>query len=748
VSLPLRFGATLFVSAALLFLVEPMVGKMLMPLLGGAPAVWITCMMFFQAALLAGYAFAHATLARLGVRRQASVQLVLVALALLTLPVGIRDSSVRFLEETRAPVFALFVVLASTVGPPFFVLSTMAPVLQRWFSELGQGGSKDPYFLYGASNLGSMLALAAYPALIEPWLGLAAQASAWRWGYVGLAALVVWCSVALARRGSDESTPHPAAEAESVQAIGVGRRVRWVGLSFVPSSLLLGLTTYITTDIAAIPLFWVIPLAVYLLSFVLVFSRRPPIPHELSVRALPLVASATALMIIVDATNPMFIIVSLHLATLFLASMVCHGELARDRPPTAHLTEFYLLISLGGVLGGVFNGIVAPALFRHVVEYPLAIVLACLCRRAVPSRAALNESRARRLDLAFPAVLGALTAGLGLAGEAMKLDPEGHAFAALFAIPVFLNYGSLVRPPRFALGLAACLLGSSVFTGVLGRTIGIERNFFGVVRVTVDRSHRFNQIAVGNTLHGSQDHDPARRRTPLTYYTRSGPLGQVFDGLQSKRGSASSPGERTTEVAVIGLGAGSMAPYREPDEHWTYYEINPAVVSIAEDPRYFTFLADAFPDPSGLEIVLGDARLRLREAADASYDLVILDAFSSDAIPAHLLTREAIALYRAKMRPGGMLAAHISNRYLDLAPVFGALASDAGLFMRGRADMKVSEAEQRDGKMPSLWVVLGENDAAFGSLASDPRWVVVKRRTPRVWTDDYSNLMSVYSWWR
>jgi hypothetical protein len=743
-----RFGGTLFLSAALLFCVEPMVAKMLTPLLGGAPAVWITCIVFFQAALLAGYAFAHATVAKLGVRRQAMLQIAVVFLPLAVLPIRIRESAASALDGSRAPALELLVVLMTSVGLPFFVLSTTAPLLQKWFSRLGHPSGEDPYFLYGASNLGSLLALAAYPALIEPRLGLSSQSGFWMWGYGALALMVTTCAIPVIRATSaSASTPTPTSTPTST--IAGMRRLRWVALSFVPSSFLLGITTYITTDLAPIPLFWVIPLAVYLLTFILVFAKKPPIPHRWMVRILPFAVTATVLMLLVGATQPVLLIVPPHLCTFFIACMVCHGELAADRPPPEHLTEFYLWVSVGGVLGGLFNGIVAPALFSSVVEYPLVMVLASLCRRVPRAKEAKEDDpRARRLDVLLPAGIGVVTLALVLGGRAFGFDPTGNAFTLLLGVPLLVNYGFLERPLRFGLGIGACLLAGSV-AATEGRTLDVERNFFGIVRVSEDPSGRFTEIVHGNTVHGRQSRDPALRRTPFGYYTRTGPLGQVFEAFRSSIAAAPRSGVsegRRPRVAIIGLGSGGMAPYAEPGDDWTFYELNPAMVRIAEDPRLFTYLSDAFPDPSRLHVVLGDARLRLHDAPDGYYDLLVLDAFSSDSIPAHLLTREALALYRVKVRPDAIIVAHISNRYLNLGPVFGALARDAGLSIRGREDTHLEKADLDAGKMGSVWVALAANDADLGPLVGDARWVTVRRDFSQVWSDDFSNLFAVFRW--
>lgn len=729
-----RFGVTLFASSLLLFCVEPMVAKLLMPLLGGAPAVWITCMLFFQAGLLLAYGYAHAATAWLGERVQAGLHLVVVIGTLLVLPIGLGIADRARLGHGGSPVLPLLVVLTSVVGLPFFVVGSTAPLIQKWFSGIGHPAGKDPYFLYGASNVGSMVGLAVYPAIVEPWLGLSVQARVWRWGYIGLAGLIASCAVTTIVRTQPRTPAREAIADPAAERISGKRRLRWVVLSFVPSSFLLGVTAYITTDVAGIPLFWVLPLALYLLTFILVFARRPPLSHKLVVRLLPFGLTATVMLLLVQASTPILLIVGVHLGTFFLASMACHGALAQDRPGATHLTEFYFWISVGGVLGGVVNGLVAPAVFDRIVEYPLAMVLAAVFGRVAPG------TRAEKRDWLFGAFVGALTLAFVLLGKKLRFDPSGPLTSLMFAPALFLTYSQLERPARFALGLVGLLLGGTIYTGVLGTTLASQRNFFGVVRVIRDPSGAFVQIVHGNTIHGRQRRDPAHRDDPSGYYTRVGPLGQVYEQFRASHAGAAT-------VAVVGLGAGSMAPYARPDDSWTYYEINPAVVDIAENPAYFTYLHDAFPDPSKVRIVLGDARLRLEDARDGSYDLLVVDAFSSDAIPAHLLTREAIRLYEQKLARGGMLVFHISNRYLDLAPLLASLATDAGLTGFLRRDATPMEPEATTiGWTPSEWAVLLRPDDPTTVLAADARWLRFPPSTRPPWTDDFSDLLSAYRW--
>ena len=723
------FAFTVFASASLLFCVQPMVAKGVLPLLGGSPAVWNTCAVFFQAALLAGYAYAHATTSWLGVRRQAVLHVAVVALPMLLLPIGLTPDRFPAAPESN-PVPWLFGVLAVTVGLPFFAVSTTSPVLQRWFAATG---SADPYALYGASNLGSMLALAAYPLLIEPGLRLADQTGLWAMGYGGLVVLTAACAFATLRAPATTFAPAPN-EPNSDGRPGLTRWLTWVALAIPPSSLMLGVTTYLSTDVAAVPLLWVAPLALYLLTFILVFARRPVGLDFWARKGLPMAAVLLTFALGLGTTDLAW--APVHLFGFFAASMVCHAELARRRPPARYLTAFYLAMSVGGVLGGLFNALVAPNVFDRVAEYPLALVLACLAR---PALAVLKggEGRRRWLDVLLPLILLGLILGLAALprgdGASPDLAPDGLAVKALFGLAVMVVYTWADRPVRFALGLGAVLSAGALFPDRSGTVLWQERSVFGVLRVAkVAGPETVHRLIHGSTLHGQQTLDPARRREPQTYYHHDGPAGQIL--------ALHAEGPVRGGVGVVGLGVGSLAAYARPSEEWTFYEIDPAVARVARDVRFFTYLADCPAGPP--RVILGDARLRLREAPDGGFALLVLDAFSSDAVPVHMLTREALALYRRKLAPGGRLAFHVSNRFFDLGPALGALARDCGWACRFRRDLDVTAEQQRSGRSPSIWAVMARCEEALGPLARDSRW-----RVPRVrpgespWTDDYSNLL-------
>ena len=774
----LIFAVTLFISSVLLFLVQPMVGKMILPSLGGTPAVWNTCMVFFQAALLAGYAYAHATVNWLGVRRQAAVHLVVLLIPIMVLPISIAKDSTPPTESN--PVFWLLAQLLLRVGLPFFVVSTSAPLFQRWFSRTGHPAAKDPYFLYAASNLGSFLALLAYPVVVEPNLRLANQSVVWAAGYGLLIVMALVCAVVLWRSPRDPD--HPAAQeasADSADAPATATptlrlRLRWILLPLVPSSLMLGVTTHITTDLAPVPLLWIIPLALYLLTFVLVFASKPPIPHTLMVRLFPflvvVVGVFTARQGMGQLNMPLIPdtgLIPLHLLTFFVAAMVCHGRLAASRPAARHLTEYYLWISVGGVLGGLFNAIIAPAVFNTLFEYPLMMVLACLAlgRRTTdqagsPSKEGAGAmgvppapevranrlgggglfqriawSRDRYLDLALPAAVGLVTSGLLFGWYKVVTLPHPVMFVLLTAlVPMVLCLGLRKRPFRFALGVAALLAGSAHFDNPGSSTrVYVGRNFFGVKRVIEFPSDNVRCFLHGSITHGAQFTDAARSRQALTYFHERGPIGDVFrafDGENSK-----------SRIAVLGLGVGSLAAYVKPGQHMTFYEIDPEVEEVARNPALFTFLSQC---RGSCDVVLGDGRLTLARAPDKSYGMIFLDAFSSDAVPTHLLTREALDLYLSKLDEDGVLIFNISNRFLDLRPLLGNLADDARLACLARDDLRISEKDVREGKFGSQFLVMARRPADFAELAALPGWEVVYRRPGiPVWTDQFSNILSV-----
>ena len=725
--------------SALLFVVQPMFAKMVLPSLGGTPATWITCMLFFQAALLAGYAYSHWSTRWLGPRRQAGTHLLALLVPLVSLPIGLpRDLG----SPVERPLWWLLGALTVAVGLPFLAVSTTAPLLQRWFAGTAHAQARDPYFLYRASNLGSAVALLGYPALVEPNLTLGVQGRWWAWGYGLLMVLVLGCAVALwrtpagrgqlPRAAADRPERAPPAPTEPLTA---RRRLRWVAWAFLPSSLMLGVTTYITTDIAAVPLLWVVPLALYLLTFVVAFSRSSLPWFWLMVILQPLVLLELVFLLLVGVTEPVGLLLALHLVALAVTGLVCHGQLARDRPPTRHLTEFYLWVAVGGALGGVFNGLLAPVVFDSVVEYPLAIVLACFLRPAPAEDDPDDEpSRSsRRLDIDLPLALGTLTLVALWVAHALGVG-RVTARAAVFGAALLACLFFAGRRVRLGLAVAAVVLVGTLPIAEQTDTLYRDRTFFGVVHVVEDEGG-YHRLIHGNITHGAQSTDPKRRREPLTYFHRTGPIGQALTEL---------PGHLRDRVALVGLGAGSLACYGEAGQRWTFYEIDPAVERVARDPRLFTYLRDC---PPATDVVLGDARLSLERAPDRAFGVVVIDAFTSDAIPVHLITRQALDLYLDKLVDGGVLAVHITNRYVDLRPVLADLARDAGLSGLVRRDVAVTTEEQDAGKSGSVWVLMARRPADLDPMNGDRRWEpLAGGREGRVWTDDFSNVVSVLDW--
>jgi hypothetical protein len=791
-SLMILFSVTIFVSAALLFLIEPMFAKFVLPSFGGTPAVWTGSMMFFQAALLTSYVYVHATTTWLGARRQAVLHLVVVLLPLLVLPVAVPAKDWAPGPDSN-PLLYLLGLLAVAIGLPFFAVSATNPLIQRWLSDTDHPAARDPYFLYRASNLGSVIGLLGYPLLMEPSMRLVNQGLVWSVGYGVLIVLVFASAVMLWR-----SSPATATQQEEEEEILAGdpvsgggspqtsdasltsvlsgrptvwRRLWWVALTFVPSSLMLGVTAFVTVDITPIPLLWVLPLSLYLFSFVVVFSpsqRMPDAIHKVMVAVLPLMVAMLIVTSLTNLRNPYWMLILLHILGFFVIAMVLHGEVARDRPPARYLTEFYLWVAVGGVLGGVFNALIAPIVFDTVVEYPLAIVLACLLwpgalmdrllRRNTEDREAPDSEEEQdatssdhstprlaessrldlALDLALPLVLGLGMVALGWAVDNGVFDSIFDR-TTIWQILVGLAAGlclwfaySSARPIRFGLGIAALIVAVTYANGATA--LYEDRSFFGVYKVTGDvgTEDAYHALVVGDTNHGAQVLGP-QPPTPIAYHDPTGPFGQLFDLL---------PGETvdSSPIAILGLGAGVMSCYAEPGQQWDFYEIDPAIEAIARNPNLFTYLRDC---PGQYDVILGDARLKLAEASDGEYGMIVGEAFSSDAIPVHLMTREAVDLYLQKLKSDGVLVMHISNRHLALEPVVGDLARDRGLLCYAQFD---GYTEGIPYKLASHFTVLAHDEADLGGVPDDPRWQPCETNTDpdKVWTDDYSNLFSTF----
>lgn len=708
------YAGTLFLSAALLMLVQPLCARLVLPSLGGTPNVWNTCMLFFQTGLLAGYGYAHVTSRFLPTRHAVFLHIALLGAGFWMSPIVLPSPA----DAPDFPVLWLLQILVAGVALPYFVIAATGPLLQRWFAA---GDFGDPYFLYAASNAGSFVGLLSYPFLVEPWLTLREQSDWWRWGYLALIAATLVCGAVVvhrvrfvAMRVEPEAGSPP-----------TWRRLHWLTLALVPSSLLLSVTNYISTDIAAIPLLWIIPLGLYLLTFTLAFMSRTLIPHAVLTRWQALAVLVLMLLLLREAAEPLWLVMGLHLLGFFWLALVCHGELARTKPAPAQLTEFYFWLALGGALGGACNTLIAPLVFTGYAEYPLMIALAALLKPGDDS------TFLPRWDVLPAVALGALTAALALFSRWLQLD-SGVAIFAIYVVPLIVCYLLQHRPIRFGLAVGAVFLASLLDPGIHGPAAVRMRSFFGVHRVTERDGLR--RLVHGNTVHGQQFLDAGKRREPLAYYHRTGPIGMLLTSMEKD--------PRLDRVGLVGLGTGSLAAYVQPQQRWTFFEIDPAVQRIAQERGMFTFLRDA---PAGsIDIVLGDARITLQQSPE-KFGVLVVDAFGSDAIPWHLLTREALEFYQKRLHDDGILAFHISNRYVDLEPVLANHAQQLGLVCTVAEDMDGAAAARHPGKMQSIWVFLTKErirlpGAEFNLRAgeSDPDM--------RPWTDDFADLLQVLRW--
>jgi hypothetical protein len=717
---PALYAATLFVSALLLFLIQPMFTKMVLPRLGGAPTVWSIAMVFFQAALLAGYSYAHLLVRRLPPRSGAFVHLCLLACAGATLPIAI--SSLFGTPPSEGIPIWLIGLFSASIGLPFAALSASAPLLQGWFAGTDHAQARNPYVLYAASNLGSFLALFAYPVVVEPFLTLREQARLWSMGFAVLAVLIAIAGVLASR--------HPAGRAAAVTAAmptPLATRIRWMALAAVPVGLVIAVTSYISTDVASAPFLWVVPLALYLLTFVAVFRERPWFSTAGVVMLVPIAVAPLAVGLLGGAKRYLFAMIVLNLAAFVLLTLLCHAELYRRRPAPAKLTEFYLWMSVGGVVGGLFAALAAPHLFSLPFEYPLLIVTALM---ALPGMRALRGHALLR-EIAPPLALAALAAvtrlGFGLDLPAGAELPFQIGLVVLVAVMLLQRQ----RPARFAALVTLGFIVTALWQPGLNRVLAV-RSFFGVHQVIDTADGQYRLLYNGTTLHGAEriaDLAGARPE-PLTYYHPGAALAESVDAIRAAHGGL-------RQVAVVGLGTGSLACSRIGGERWTYYEIDPAVVAIAENPKLFNFMTSCAPDA---RIVLGDARLTLAQSHE-TYDLIVLDAFSSDVIPVHLLTREAIRGYLSRLDRHGALVLHISNRYLELADVVAAIAREEGLTAEGKIDRR-PDSVPYDYRTNAQVVVLARSSDTLRGLERVPGWAPLPF-DPRVaaWTDDYSNIL-------
>ncbi len=708
-----------FLGAALGFAVQPIVSRQLLPRLGGSASVWNTTLVFFQAVLLGGYLLTHLTSTRLSPRAQAATHLTLLIGAVALLPVAI-PTSWQAPTDTN-PVWWQLGILTITVGLPYLAVATTSPLVQRWFSLGRSSEAGDPYFLYAISNIGSFTGLLAVPLVLDRTMPITTQA---RWWTAGFVAFVLSC-LAVAWLVKPSRSPGPSSVGEEIAdaPTRVGERwtrVRWIVLAFVPSSLIMGVTTHITTDVASVPLLWVVPLGLYLLTHVLAFARRQ-LPERTRIACAGLAVGAALTENFIDYTRFPYDLAP-HLAALFFVGLACHGRLADTRPPTDRLTGFYLSISIGGLLGGMFNAIIAPSVFSTVVEYPLVLTLALIVIGGIGRSA--GSLVWRRVDLAAVALCVPLAYATMKAARSLTERP---------VVLVCLAAGAAAVALRARQGLVATVIVGTIavlaMRDATSASIRNVRGFYGAIRVEEDGT--FRQLVHGTTIHGYQFLDPAKRAVPTSYYAEPGPLGQLMKTRISERGGVGN-------VGVVGLGVGTVASYGRAGDTITYYEIDPLIVDLAKDPKMFTYLADS---PAKISVVVGDGRRRI-EQSTATYDEIVLDAFSSDSIPVHLLTLEAFAIYRERLANEGILAVHISNRYLDLEPVVSAIADRLGMAVV-TGNFAADEGQEAEGATGADWLLLAERPSTLDPYR-DGIWRESRRDTSvRAWTDDRSDLLAV-----
>ncbi len=731
------YTAAIFVSALLLFSVQPLFTKMVLPRLGGSPAVWSVAMVFFQSLLLGGYAYAHFLMQLRNRAIPVAIHLVLLVVAMLTLPLSI--SSGWGDPPTSGYAFWLLGLFAVSIGLPFFALAANNPLLQAWFVRTGHPNGPDPYFLYASSNIGSFLALLSYPVLLEPMFTLRTQNLIWTGGYGLLIVLIASCGVLLLRSPAKAAELNMPADDSDAPAPSWILRARWIFLAAVPSGLLIAVTAHISTDVAAAPLLWVLPLSLYLLTWVLVFQSRPLLPHKWMLLAQPLAIAGVVVLLAVGGEQNLLLTLGGHQLCFFVIAMACHGELARTRPAAKYLTGFYVALSFGGMVGGLFAGLIAPFTFSWIAEYPILLALAALCR---PTG---NERLPRWSRWYWPLLAvaggGADRADLGTGKLFTWLDTNRvWVIGAVGVLSALLALGlNANRWKIFATVVRWRWCCCALYPSDDGR-VETVRSFFGVHKIVVTPNGQYHVLMHGTTIHGAEkfkndDGTPVTGQPePITYYHKDGGIGQAITAIRERKGAP-------LRVAVIGLGSGTLVCAAEPGEEWKFFEIDQTMVDTARDPKYFTYIQVCEPN---LEPVIGDARLTFAREPDGVYDLIIVDAYSSDAIPIHLATEEAMEIYKAKLAPQGAVVMHVSNRHLELSSVVVGIA-DAN-------DMKswvYSEDSSRDNEyiFSTSVVVSAREEADVGKLASSDKWALTEAEDhQRVWTDDYSNVLGAV--WR
>ena len=728
------FLLTILTGSFLLFLVQPMIARMALPRLGGAPAVWNSAMLVYQALLLAGYAYAH-RLTREPARRQAIIHIALFAVALLWLPLGLAGLQP---PADGSPIFWVPWLLIASIGPLFFVVAAQAPLMQRWYALSGNDG--EPYALYAASNIGSFAGLIAYPLIVEPFTTLQSQKWIWSSIYLALMALVAICAIQLWRKSAD--TPDAPTVAEERSHISWKRRLYWIALAAVPSGLMLSTTSHLTTDLMAMPLLWVIPLGIYLLSFSIAFADDRILANIFTRMAPAVLVIAGSFVFIVwgkAAINGMVASLSL----LFVVAVSLHAEMYRTRPAPSELTSFYLMMSVGGVIGGLFCAILAPLVFNWTWEHPILILAAAVL---LPKVGLITLDHKNKKIAAVMAILGIIAMAFAVYG--VLSEPAAMTVTKVMLAAAIMAIGIVTAGFRlpFLLAVSGLLTINGGWDNLEKSTNGSRmRSYFGTYTVTDSGSARW--LMHGTTMHGMQLRDEPTR--PISYYPVTSGVGIALTKAPELYGPSAS-------VGVVGLGTGTLACYRKPGQYWQFFEIDPLVIEIARERKIFSFLERCAPD---VPITLGDARLTLAQVPQGTFDMLALDAFSSDSIPLHLLTKEAFATYSRALKPDGLLLVHISNRYIDLNPVIAAEAKANGWHAALRHD-RPTQALMNKGDRTSQWIALSRDRNKLAALTGKvetvkDRYYVANQwlaldppGDTDPWTDDYASVLPHLSLWK
>jgi len=722
------FTLTVFTSAFLLFAIQPMFTKMVLPQLGGSPAVWSVAMVFFQTLLLLGYLYAHLSTRYLPTRVAVILHICLLLATFITLPIAVASGLGK--PPIEGQMFWLIGVFTFSVGLPFFAVAGNGPLLQAWFARTGHRDADNPYFLYAASNLGSFSALLLYPVLFETMLRLPQQSAAWSSGFA-LLVLLIGASGTIVQLAQNSGITQ-LAETKTAERLPAALIAKYIWLSFIPSALLVAVTAHISTDVASAPFMWIIPLALFLLTFVLIFRDEPLVPMKLVLVLIPAMAGLTFITKLFDFN--IFFTLGTHLIFFFAAALMHHHRLYTLRPRAEQLTQFYLWMSFGGVLGGIFSGLLAPYIFNSILEYPILVSLVMLAHPAV--------REASRNDI-MQQVLPTIAVGLALIGlvylfQDIRLVDSGILLIPAIIVTSFIVTGAFRHPlVQASLIPFVFVLLAFKFGSVFGTIF--ERSFYGVYRISYQENGEFRVLTHGTTIHGAEqvknaDGSPYSGPVkPLSYYHPDGVLAETLHLLP-----VNSAGR---DIAIVGLGTGAHACNGMVGDRFTYFEIDALVAKIALDPTKFNFMEKCAPDA---KIILGDARLTLADQTKSAYDYLLVDAFSSDSIPVHLLTREALALYVSHLKDNGLLVIHISNRNMELQSVTAALAKDAGLAIKGRI---LAKATGKFGdRFPSSVVVLARKPETLAAFTQDKGWDAPKNSSVNVWTDDYSNIVGAI--WR